>query len=177
MSFPFDHALAAQLKKAKPEVLREIVRQAELRLQHSCSSTLHRDVRNLTTALAFAAFSAAGFTAAAAGLGGGTVNLALAWMGGSLGVGMLLAAVIALWMARPRGYYTPGNIPTMWLDDIAAGASMDDALADTATIYQACIDSNEALAKEQQSGLMNAWFVAVTSIVVALCSGAIAAFA
>jgi len=175
MSFHFDTALAAKLKTANPDVLEEIVRQSELRLQHSAATALHRDIRNLTTGMAFAAFSAAGVTAAAAGLGGEDANWVLAWFGGVLGAGMMLAAVMALWQARPRQYWTPGNPPRVWLLDIEAGCTMQDARADTATIHQTCIDSNEAIAAEQRRGMMHAWYVAAASAVSAICAAVFAA--
>ena len=171
MILPYNADLACALRAANPDVLAEIVRQAEVRLQYSAQTALFRDQRNMTTGVAFGAFAAAGIGAAVTAIGLERPIWPLVVAGSVFGVFMFAAAMLALWQARPRSYYTPGNTPLMWLEDVQAGIDLQEGLADTAAVYQACIDFNESLARVQSVSLMVSWGLAGLGTLLALVAG------
>ena len=170
MSLQYDAKLVATLKGAKPEVLDEISRQSELSLQHSASSALHRDHRNLMVGMAMSATAAAGLAASAAAMGGASASWPLIVGAGVYGVGMTMAGSLAIWQARPADYYTPGNSPESWISDITDGQSLHACKAESAALYQACIDANQKSVAPQRAGMATAFFVALASTIIASVS-------
>lgn len=170
MNLSYNPELADALEAASPETLAEIVRQAELSLQHSAETALHRDMRNLAMGMAFAAFGAAGLGAAASTLGG-VPSWPLVVGAGVFGGFMMAASALSVWQARPRNYITPGNSPSMWAADVKAGASLHRSLAETAALYDAALEFNESMVDGQRAGILASWGLALAGV----CSGVVAA--
>jgi hypothetical protein len=135
--------LAETLKGAKPEVLDEIVRQAESFLADQLKSGLAADQRAMTVAVILAAILAA--------LVGGTASLVangvrLGWhllAALPLGVCLSFALIYAVRAARPTYFCYSGTNPTKWLPDIKDQRSLHASKAGQAAIYAQGIVQNK----------------------------------
>jgi hypothetical protein len=145
--------LSETLKTAKPEVLDEIIRQAESFLADQLKSGLAADQRAMTMAVILAAILAA--------LVGGTASLIAA----KVHLGWHLLAVLPLviclaWSliyavcaARPTYFYYSGTNPTKWLPDIKDGRPLHASKAGQAAIYAQGIAKNGICLEEGHNWL------------------------
>jgi len=145
--------LAETLKTAKPEVLTEIVREAESFLAEQLKAGLASDQRAINTAVYLAAILAA--------IVGGTATLASV---GKLPGWHLIAIVplmaclvfalgFAVSAARPTLFSYVGNNPANWVPDIKEGRPLHDSLAGQAAIYAQGIRSNVKCLGQAQTAL------------------------
>lgn len=145
--------LAVILKGAKPEVLDEIVRQAESFLAEQLKAGLAADQRAINTAVIIAAVLSA--------IVGGTatlvsVGIPLVWH--LFGIVPLIACLVfalifAVRAARPTPFSFCGNNPLNWVPDINDGRSLHDSMAGQAAIYAQGIRANIACLDEGQTSL------------------------
>lgn len=113
---------------ADPELLQEIVRQAEIRMQAQLQSALAADARAGLLSSLQAAASAALFVAAAQAEIAGQAETA-AYISASL---LALGALFAAFALRPVDFGFVGNKPSNWIDDIIAKENKQIGLAGTA---------------------------------------------
>jgi hypothetical protein len=145
--------LAETLKTATPEVLAEIVREAESFLAEQLKAGLASDQRAINTAVYLAAILAAivGGTATLASVG----NLPGSHLTGIMP--LIGCLVFALWFAvraaRPTLFFYVGNNPTKWVPDIREGRSFHDSMAGQAAIYAQGIRLNIKCLGESQTSL------------------------
>jgi hypothetical protein len=135
--------LAKTLNGAQPEVLDEIMRQAESFLEEQLKAGLAADQRAMTVAVILAAILAA--------VVGGTASLIavqtkFGWHFlaiGSLAVCLSIALVFAMKAARPTSFFYSGTNPIKWLPDIVDGRSLHASKAGQAAIYAQGIELNK----------------------------------
>lgn len=134
--------LAETLKTADPEVLKEIVREAESFLAAQLTAGLASDQRAINTAVCLAAILAAivGGTATLISVGTslGWHLLGIVW----LAVCLIFALIHAVRAARPTTFSYSGNNPANWVPDIREKRSLQESLAGQAAIYAQGIRSN-----------------------------------
>jgi hypothetical protein len=156
--------LAETLKTAKPEVLDEIIRQAESFLADQLKSGLAADQRAMTMAVILAAILAA--------LVGGTASLIAAKV--HLGWHLLAvlplatclswALIYAVLSARPTYFCYSGTNPTKWLPDINDGRPLHWSRAGQAAIYAQGIIQNRNCLEEGHRWLKAALRVATVGL-------------
>lgn len=157
--------LAQNLRKARPEVLDEIVGEAELFISEQLKAGLAADQRAVNTAVILAALLAA--------IVGGTATLVsvhkvLPWHLGAVGVlviCLLFALVYALRAARPTSFSYCGNNPANWIPDIDQGRSLHESKAGQAAIYAQGIRLNIKCLDAAHSNLSLALRSAVTAVI------------
>lgn len=156
--------LSETLKAAKPEVLDEIVRQAESFLADQLKSGLAADQRAMTVAVILAAILAA--------LVGGTASLVaagvkLGWhlfAALPLAICLSLALIYAVQAARPTYFCYSGTNPTKWLPDISDARSLHASKAGQAAIYAQGIIQNRKCLDEGHRWLKLALRIASTGV-------------
>jgi hypothetical protein len=57
----------------------------------------------------------------------------------------LIAAVLCVTATLPRDFWTPGNLPSEWYDDIASGKDFKVSIGEQAAHYDEHIDANNKL--------------------------------
>jgi hypothetical protein len=145
--------LAETLKAAKPEVLAEIVREAESFLAEQLKAGLASDQRAINTAVYLAAVLAA-IVGGTATLVSVNTQLGLHLIGISLLVACLVFALVhAVLAARPTPFHYSGTNPARWVRDIEESRSLHDSLAGQAAIYAQGIRSNAKCLDEGQGYL------------------------
>jgi hypothetical protein len=145
--------LAQTLKAATPEVLKEIVREAESFLAEQLKAGLAADQRAVNTAVILAAVLAA-VVGGAATMASATKALDWHLFGiGPLVAGLVMALVFALRAARPTPFSYCGNNPAKWVPDINDGRSLHESLAGQAAIYAQGIRANIQCLNEGQANL------------------------
>lgn len=134
--------LAETLKTADPEVLKEIVREAESFLAAQLAAGLASDQRAINTAIYLAAILAAvvGGTATLVSVGKslGWHLMGIAWLACCL----TFALIHAVRAARPTTFSYSGNNPANWVSDIREKRLLHDSLAGQAALYAQGIRSN-----------------------------------
>jgi hypothetical protein len=156
--------LSETLRTAKPEVLDEIIRQAESFLADQLKSGLAADQRAMTMAVILAAILAA--------LVGGTASLIAAKV--HLGWHLLAvfplivclswALVYAVQSARPTYFCYSGTNPTKWLPDIKDERPLHVSKAGQAAIYAQGIVRNGQCLEEGHRWLKAALRVATIGL-------------
>jgi hypothetical protein len=129
------------LRTLDEDVLAEVVREGELRLQAQLSTATAADQRALT----LAGFQVASASAALAGGGALIVSdkpdPALATVAILFAGAMIVAAAISIKTARPSKFHLPGNVPSGWFPDKWLGAGRHTPDLKQARIEQAaCLD-------------------------------------
>jgi hypothetical protein len=134
--------LAEELKKASPEVIDEIIREAESFLGEQLKAALAADARAMNFAVILAAIVAA--------LVGGTASLLAnkidLWphiLSVIISVAFFaIALVFAVQAARPTTFCYVGSNPKHWLPDIRKGLSLQQSKAEQASFYSLNIWEN-----------------------------------
>jgi hypothetical protein len=139
MSNPFESASA--------KTLDEILREAEQRLEDQLTAGTAADQRAVTFAGLMATAVAAIITITA-GLKGADRIATLA-----VGTGLSVAALAALWSARPTSWAFRGTSPTEWIGDIEKSQALITSKAEMAAHYGGGIGRN-ARAMTQAAGWM-----------------------
>ncbi|MDK4730349.1 hypothetical protein [Rhizobium phaseoli] len=134
-------ALKDVLKTASPEVLNEILREAESRLAAQLTTAIAADARAMT----FLGFVA---TLAVASLGASLAVVAsngwLACIGIVVGGAFTAAGMFAFEAAKPIDFQAPGNDPSLWEADILASISAHNAIAEQTAHYDEMLKENRA---------------------------------
>lgn len=151
---------------ADPALIEEVISQAQTRLQAQLTLGLAADQRAMTFAGMLFAAVAILVTLATA------TNTRLADTPELLpmAIGFILAACLACWSARPVEWHSPGNFPSSWNEDVAAGRTHSETRAETASNYEELLRDNEKALKSA-AGFMHASmlvaFIAATAGVIA----------
>ncbi|PJK29957.1 hypothetical protein [Minwuia thermotolerans] len=127
---------------ASAEILREIIRQAEIKLQAQLQAALAADSRALGVAAAMATIAALLMGGAAAVFQSATAPAALAWIGVWVAGILLFAGTLAVVSARAIGFDFPGSEPSAWEDDIGNASTLKQSLGDMADHYDTMIADN-----------------------------------
>jgi hypothetical protein len=163
------HAIAEQLQQATPEVLAEIVREAESFLGEQLKSGLAADQRAMTLAVILAAVIAA--------LVGGTASLIAA----KIEIGphiyslapmvllLSLALIFAVQAARPTSFFYVGSNPRHWLADIREKRPLHRSMAEQAAFYSQNISQNKACLDDGHFWLRRALFTAMLATLSFVC--------
>jgi len=131
------------------EMSRQILAQATQYLDAQFSAALALDQRAMTSASIFIGFSAAiiGFaTGNAAQSDGG-----LLWPSLIAGGFFLVAAVSAIWAARPVDFYYPGSHPKMWWP--VRNSPLAEAMGGESENLQLAIDDNDNVLRRNRVAL------------------------
>ena len=154
------------LEEASPDILAEIMRQAELRLENQSELARAVDQRALTLAGIAGAFAAA--TTAKAFEDWITQPL-LAQLSVGVGASLLLSMLFAVLAARPANLYVTGNLPSSWIEDVKAKRSLATCLAETATLYDRYIRANDRRLRGRGVFLrISLWFLFLSPVAAGL---------
>jgi hypothetical protein len=158
--------LSETLKNASPDVLAEIVREAESFLAEQLKSGLSADQRAINVAIILAAVLAA--------IVGGSATLvavgkAFEWH--LIGIGPLVgclvfALIFAMRAARPTSFSYCGNNPTNWVTDIRDQRPLHESMAGQAAIYAQGIRSNIKCLDEAHDSLKFALRAATAGVLI-----------
>jgi len=163
-----------ELRNLPADVLAEVVREGELRVEAQLATATAADQRALT----FAGFQIASATAALAGgialIVGDQKDFTLALLAGLFSCALLIAAGIALSTVRPKEFHFPGNRPGNWLPSQWAGygihkLNLTQARIEQASCLETMIADNAASASSQaklmhQSMDITIWAAAIAAI-------------
>ncbi|MBM7406927.1 MULTISPECIES: hypothetical protein [Sphingomonas] len=158
------------LRTFDEDVLREIVREGERRLDAQLATANAADQRAMAWAALLVTVAAAVLGGSAALLVGGT-NLLLALIG--VGVALMLGVAImkAVDVVRPKGFDFPGNQPRNWLPENwqchGSGEKCDarQALLEQAATLDQQIEENATLAANAGAQLRMSMDLALYSVV------------
>jgi hypothetical protein len=153
---------------ARDEVLAEIIREAEARLQAQLTAAVAADQRAMTFAGLMLAAAAAMIGAAI----GASPNTPLTVPIFVTALGLFASAVVAVIAARPIGWDFVGNTPKSWISDVAKSQSLQAALADMANFYAEMIDDNEKAIAGAASWIRLSMLGALVSLLIGLVAAA-----
>jgi hypothetical protein len=158
--------LSKTLRGAAPDVLAEIMREAESFLGEQLKSGLAADLRAMTMAVILAAILAAlvGGTASlvAAGIKVGWHVIAVLPLAACLSFALMFAVMAA----RPTSFSYTGTNPTKWIPDIKDGRSLHDSKAGQVAIYAQGIIQNKTCLDEGHRWLKLALRTATAGILI-----------
>lgn len=152
-------------ENADPELLRYAVGAAEARVGAQLSAGLAADQR----ALVFAGFLVAGIVAAGGGiaalLSAAAPDIALLVVGGLVAIMLLAALALAIYSARPVGWWLVGHDPADWQEDIANGMPLEKTLPELAEVLDRRVKENRAELKRNSRCLLWAGWMAFAALV------------
>jgi hypothetical protein len=132
-------------KKVDAELVREILREAELKLQAQLSLAIAADQRS--------SVMASFFSVAAAAIAAGLITLASAehssdtgpiYAGGAISILLLIiGAALCIWAARPADFSVPGSEPDKWYDEVKLKRDLKVRLGEQAENCQEMIEEND----------------------------------
>jgi len=158
---------------ASPELLAEIVREAEVRLQAQLTGAVAADQRAMT-------FTGLLLAAAGALIGAALASAARgAELAGPIfvtAVGLVLAAILAVISARPVDWDYSGNTPGGWVKHIADGHDLNQGLAAMADHYADMIEANEKVIASNAAWIRASMGMALLSVSIGLVYAAIELF-
>jgi len=131
---------------ADPELVKEIIREAEAYLQAQQALALSADQRSSVMASLFTATAVAIVAGLMTLLSSERAESHIAiYYGGFFTLVLLVAAAsLCIWSARPVGFGIVGNEPQSWYDDVRNPRDMTILLGEQAENYQAQITQNNA---------------------------------
>ena len=133
--------VSSPFEPSSPEMLAEIIRQAEARLNAQLTAGVAADQRAMTFASLLLAAAAVLLGAALAA----TLSPPRLIMLVAVGIGFVIAAAMAIWTAQPSDWDYVGNAPSEWFCDIDTGKALHSAMAETAMWYDEMIAGNETV--------------------------------
>jgi hypothetical protein len=163
----YDHDEYADIfKTAKPEILDEINREAELFLQAQLAAALAADQRALVYASIVGAVLAI--------LIGGLATVASSDMQLSkflfcivpMAICFIMSLVYALSACRPIGFASAGNNPRQWIEDIQSSQSLHDSKAEMAAFYGTAIEENRNAMEDAGKRLETAMRWGATGLII-----------
>jgi hypothetical protein len=135
--------LANDLKNADENMLREIIREAELFLDSQLTAGTAADQRAVTFSSVLAATAAVLIGGFVASFATTAPTIKLAWVVFPMSAGLIIATVFSTLACRPTEWRYPGSNPRHWAEDAKAKVSMVDALAEQAGLYAIAIGKNK----------------------------------
>lgn len=150
-------SLVDVLKGADKALLKEILREAESRLQAQLSSALAADMRAITFLGFLAAVTVATFGAGMAAIDKSFPLSVIAIFTGS---GFGISCFYAFEAARPVDFHFVGNDPSSWRRDIEASIEINDAIAEQVAYYDDMLKENRRAMAESAAQLQRAANVA-----------------
>jgi hypothetical protein len=151
---------------APDDMLAEIIREAEARLAAQLTVAIVADQRAMTFAGLMLA-AAAALTGTALGAGSAA---ALAVPVVLAGLGLFVAAALAVIAARPVDWDYVGNEPSAWIVDISPPARLKPSTAAMADHYDGMIKGNEVTIAASAFWIRLSMLSALASVAVALAS-------
>lgn len=158
----------------RPDVVQEIIREAEARLSAQLQTALAADQRSMT----FAAIAGSASAAAIAGAGGlffveSLKGQSLFYGALALSVVFFAASLLAALSARPADWEFVGNVPSAWVDDVTEGKSLKSSLAEMAEHYDGMILNNRKSMVRSAKLFKAALWLAVTACPTAIATAAL----
>lgn len=151
------------MKDADPDLLDEILREAESRLNAQLTTAIAADARAMT----FLGFiSAVAVAATGAGLAVFVDKPNLAILALFTAVGFIIAAFFAFEAARPIEFNFIGNDPASWKKDVENGVSVHQAKAEQVAFYDEMIKANRKAMSDGGDQLQKAVRVALFTIAI-----------
>lgn len=155
--------LLDSLRRADDQLLAEIQRESEARLQAQITIALASDMRAMTFLGFLCAISVvavgAGFSAMVAESPIGHVAI-------FIGMGFAVAAYFAFEASSPKDFNILGNNPAAWKADIDKRTSYKDAIAEQIAHYDEMIDENTRTMEENARFLRTSARVALTTMAI-----------
>lgn len=161
--------LLASLKKASPELLDEIKREAEARLGAQLSTAIASDQRAMTFLGFLLTLVAFLIGASLAAITAATPSPTIANIASTGAGGLGLSGVLAYLASRPIDFRFVGNDPENWTSDIDGGISLHDAIAEQTAFYDKMLKDNRKAMKRGSELLKFASYVAGATILI--CAG------
>jgi hypothetical protein len=160
---------------AQIEMLKEMARLAEARLEAQLTTSLGADGRavqfmsamlGLVVLLIGAAVTlVSGVLLSGGNSSSGDMLRHLALIASVGAVGLLAAAIMAGWSLRPIRIVLPGNLPLSWLDDLRGGKNLEASLPEQVAYYQAEIEHNRDVATSNSKVFFLALSVAAFAVI------------
>jgi hypothetical protein len=157
---------------APAEVLGEIIREAEARLQAQLTAAVAADQRAMTFAGLLLAAAAAMIGAVLGASPNATITVPIF----ATALGLFASAIFAVAAARPVYWDFVGNTPTSWVRSIADGQSLQGALADMADFYAEMIEENENAIARAAFSIRVSMVGALISLLIGLIAAAARTF-
>lgn len=158
-----EKTLAETLKDADPDLLDEILREAESRLGAQLTTAIAADTRAMT----FLGFiSAVAVATIGAGLATYSDKPNLGTLAMFVGIGFIVSAFFAFEAARPIDFDLIGNDPASWKKDIRDCVSLHDAKAEQVAFYDEMLKSNRKAMEESAHNLKRAADVTIGTIAI-----------
>jgi hypothetical protein len=160
------------LNELPNDVLAEVVREGELKLDAQLQTALAADNRSLT-------ISGLSLTASTTLLGGAAIltgethpDLPVIGIAALLGVALLSAGILAMLAARPVSFFLPGNEPENWVPsawDLPAGAgrTLKRARVEQARVIQKLLSSNSLTAQRNARLVRAALWIILSGVTLA----------
>jgi hypothetical protein len=158
-----EKTLTETLKGAHPDLLQEILREAESRLNAQLTTAIAADMRAMTF-LGFVSAVAVATVGAGLAAYSNTPNLGVLSL--FTGFGFVLAAFFAFEAARPIEFEMIGNDPGSWKRDILSGVKLHDALAEQISFYDDMLKKNRAAMEESGRQLQKAANIAMLTVAI-----------
>lgn len=148
-----------------PAMIVEIVRQAEERFKMQVQLALASDAR-ANAMSTWTSATAGAFVIAAIGTLDGAARSAALAAGGCFA----LAALCAIWAARPIAFGCIGTLPSGWIDVVKTDEKLVESLAGYAVILDGHLNENEGRMRENGNWTRGAMLWMVISPFVALAT-------
>lgn len=147
--------ISSPLAKADEAILKEIIRNAESFLSAQLTSSLAANQRAMTFTGLLAGAALLIMGAAGSALTKTPIDFYLSAIGFSVGAGLLAAMVLAIKAAKPTRFWYVGNTPAGWVQDVEAGKTLQQSLAEQCSHYASMIsDNDECMAKADKHLLL-----------------------
>lgn len=147
--------LSKRLQSADEAMLREILREAEVYLDAQLTAAIAADQRAYAFSGMIAAASVLLVGASYALIEAATPSPLLAWCSALIAVALFVAAWMAVISARSTDFEFAGNQPCQWANDIEAGQTLHESLAEQCEHYDSMATTNRNI-MDANSKLFNA---------------------
>ena len=152
-----DHTPVDLYESARDDLLPEIIRQAEARLNEQGQVNRSVDQKAVQLTVLFGTLAAASLPVSAQALH----DQSFALMAGALAAGVIcfICAVISVIASIPTTFGVVGNDPGNWQEDLAEGKSKQRCLAESAQHYDVALKRNRVRMQSRRVLLIAALFL------------------
>ncbi|MBZ9816939.1 hypothetical protein [Mesorhizobium sp. CA7] len=159
-------SLSSRLEKANEDTLKEILREAESRLDAQLTMALAADMRAIT----FLGFMLAAVAVIVAGtlaiFKADQIDVPLGAIGLFAAFGMSVSSFYAFEAAKPIDFDPVGNYPSGWASDAESGKPIHTALAEVCAHYDGMLKSNQSAMQKSSNALLWSSRVALGTVFV-----------